>query len=89
MSILIEEIEIILVILALVVVVFILYKSYRKVKIARMGPPKRRMTYSEKATKDEKPRTSQVIGMIKCEYCGALMAQTAISCPNCGATRKK
>lgn len=86
---LIEEIEIILVILALIVVIFILYKSYRKVKIARMGPPKRRMIHSGRVTTDNKPRTSQIIGMIKCEYCGTLMPQTATSCPNCGASRKK
>jgi len=26
--------------------------------------------------------------MIPCQYCGALMPQTMMSCPNCGATRK-
>ena len=85
---LIEEIEIILTILALVMVVFILYKFYRKVRIARMGPPKSRMVYSGKAATEDKPKTSQVIGMIKCDYCGALMPQTATSYPNCGASRK-
>jgi hypothetical protein len=86
---LIEEIEIILAILALVVVIFVLFRFYRKVKIARMGPPKSCMIYSGKGADDNKPKTSQVIGMIKCEYCGSLMPQTATVCYNCGASRKK
>ena len=28
------------------------------------------------------------IAMISCEYCGTLMPETDISCPNCGAKRK-
>jgi formylmethanofuran dehydrogenase subunit E len=86
---LIEEIEITLVILALVVVVFILFRLYRKVKIARSGSPKSRMIYSGKSVTNNKPKTSQVIGMIKCDYCGSLMPQTATVCSNCGASRKK
>lgn len=31
--------------------------------------------------------TKEVV-MVKCEYCGALMPQTATFCPNCGARRR-
>jgi len=86
---LIEEIEITLVTLALIVVAFILFRFYRKMKIARSGSPKSRMIYSGKSVTNDKPKTSQVIGMIKCEYCGSLMPQTATICSNCGASRKK
>ncbi|MFQ6065460.1 MAG: hypothetical protein ACE5L6_08295 [Candidatus Bathyarchaeia archaeon] len=34
------------------------------------------------------PRAEEVI-MVPCEYCKTLMPQTASSCPNCGAPRKK
>jgi formylmethanofuran dehydrogenase subunit E len=86
---LIEEIEITLGILALIIVVFILFRFYRKMRIARSGSPKSRMIYSEKSVTNNKPKTSQVIGMIKCEYCGSLMPQTATVCSNCGASRKQ
>jgi hypothetical protein len=31
--------------------------------------------------------TREVV-LIPCQYCGGLMPQTAIFCPNCGARRK-
>lgn len=37
--------------------------------------------------KEKEVITKEII-MVKCEYCGSLMPQTAIFCPNCGAKRK-
>ena len=31
--------------------------------------------------------TKEIV-MIKCDYCGSLMPQTALFCPNCGARRR-
>jgi hypothetical protein len=88
MKALIEQIEIVLTFLMVVVIIFIVYRFYRKVRLARMGPPKRRefITYDKSQMIADK---KQVIGMINCEYCGALMSQTATFCPSCGAPRKK
>lgn len=36
----------------------------------------------------EKEVITKEIVMVKCEYCGALMPQTATFCPNCGAKRR-
>ena len=93
MSTLIDSIKIVFVFLMLVLIMFMLYRVYRKVKLVKMGPPKSRKMYSHRVnSRDEstpKVEKNRVIGMIKCEYCGALMPQTAMFCPNCGAPRKK
>jgi hypothetical protein len=36
----------------------------------------------------EKEVITKEIVMVKCEYCGSLMPQTATFCPNCGARRR-
>jgi len=35
----------------------------------------------------EKERLSKVIIMIPCQYCGGLVPQASVLCPNCGAKR--
>ncbi len=35
----------------------------------------------------EKERLNKAIIMIPCKYCGALVPQPSVSCPNCGAKR--
>ena len=35
----------------------------------------------------EKERASKAIIMIPCQYCGGLIPQASIICPNCGAKR--
>lgn len=39
-------------------------------------------------TAKEKEVVTKEIVLIKCEYCGSLMPQTATFCPNCGAKRR-
>ena len=87
-----DQIEFVIVVLALALIAFISYKLYRKVRVARSGPPKsltvqRSQVSSDKLKKETKE--PEVIGMINCEYCGSLMPQTALTCPNCGASRRK
>lgn len=38
-------------------------------------------------TKEKEVITKEIV-MVKCEYCGSLMPQTATFCPNCGARRR-
>jgi ribosomal protein L40E len=38
-------------------------------------------------TREKEVITKEIV-MIKCDYCDALMPQTATFCPNCGAKRK-
>jgi rubrerythrin len=87
-----EPIEVVIIVLSLALVAFVSYELYRKVRIARSGPPKsvtvRRSQVSGDRAKME-TKEPRVIGMINCEYCGSLMPQTALTCPNCGASRKK
>jgi rubrerythrin len=35
----------------------------------------------------EKERLSKAIIMIPCQYCGGLVPQASVECPNCGAKR--
>jgi len=39
-------------------------------------------------TAKEKEVITKEVVLIKCEYCGSLMPQTATFCPNCGAKRR-
>jgi hypothetical protein len=84
---LIEEIEIIFVVIVSVFLVLVLYRFIKKLRLGR-GHPKKMIITSGRAVLSDEPKTSQVIGMMKCEYCGALMPQTATSCPKCGAPKK-
>lgn len=38
-------------------------------------------------TREKEVITKEIV-MVKCEYCGSLMPQTATFCPNCGARRR-
>jgi hypothetical protein len=38
-------------------------------------------------TKEKEVIIKEIV-MVKCEYCGSLMPQTATFCPNCGARRR-
>jgi len=49
-------------------------------------PPPRPPMVKEKETIKE--TIIKEIVMISCQYCGGLMPQTSIFCPNCGARRK-
>jgi len=76
-----------LIFLIILVIILISPKIYRKIKLAKAGPPKSRKT---KVSKNfTKKVEKEVIGMVRCEYCGSLMHQMSTSCPNCGAPRKK
>jgi hypothetical protein len=87
-----DPILVIILVLSLALIAFVFYRIYRKVRLARLGPPKS-LTIQRSKVADNKStaetKGTQVIGMVSCEYCGSLMPQTAISCPNCGASRKK
>lgn len=87
-----DSIEVIILVLSLSLIVVISYKLYRKIKIVRSGSL-RSLTIQRRQTMHVKPKTDlekpTIIGMIYCEYCGSLMPQTALTCPNCGASRKK
>jgi len=78
----------------LALVVFLIARRLsRRVRLARAGSPQyRKIDSSEnhfvKESTTDKAK-ADVIGMIKCEYCGTLMPQLSISCPHCGAPRKK
>jgi rubrerythrin len=87
-----DQIELTIVVLLFALIAFALYKLYRKVRVARLGPPKS-LTIQRSQVQSDKPKPEtkepRVIGMINCEYCGSLMPQTAMTCPNCGASRRK
>jgi rubrerythrin len=87
-----DPIASVIVILSLALIAFISYWIYRKLRVARSHPPKS-LTIQRSRAASDKPMTENkeagVIGMIKCEYCGYLMLQTAVACPNCGAPRRK
>jgi hypothetical protein len=87
-----DQVVVFIVVLLLAIVTFASYRLYRKIRLARSGPPKsltiqRSPTTSDKSKKETKE--AKVIGMINCEYCGSLMPQTALTCPNCGASRRR
>ena len=87
-----DLIEFTIVVPLLALIAFVLYKLYRKVRVARLGPPKSLAIQRSQALSDKQKtetRVTKVIGMINCEYCGSLMPQTALICPNCGASRRK
>lgn len=50
-------------------------------------PPTTTQITTPVVTKEKEVITKEVV-MVKCDYCGALMPQTATFCPNCGAKRK-
>jgi hypothetical protein len=87
-----DPIVVVIVVLLLALIAFISYRLYRKVRVARAGSPKS-LAIQRSQTVSDKPRTEtkepRVIGTINCEYCGSLMPQTALICPNCGASRRK
>jgi hypothetical protein len=84
--------EVVILVLSLALIAFISYRLYRKIRIVRSGSP-RSLTIQRSQTISHKPKTEPekptVIGMINCEYCGSLMPQTVLICPNCGASRRK
>ncbi len=86
------QIETAILVLSLALIAFVSYRLYRKVRVARSGPPKS-LTIQRSQVSSDKPKVEakepRVIGMINCEYCGSLMPQTALTCPNCGASRRK
>jgi hypothetical protein len=43
---------------------------------------------SEEKAETKKEVIIKEVVLIPCQYCGGLMPQTAIFCPNCGARRK-
>lgn len=70
-------------------IIFMIYYFERidkPLKRAKTG----RLKGTDKASKIVKEREIIVkeIVMIPCQYCGALMPQTSVFCPNCGAKRK-
>jgi hypothetical protein len=87
-----DSIKVVILVLSVALIVFISYRLYRKIRIVMSGSPKsliiqRSQTVSDKL--ETQPKKPAVIGMINCEYCGSLMPQTALTCPNCGASRRK
>jgi len=80
-------IEYVVIFLILLIIVLMSPKIYRKIKLAKAGKPKIRKIKVPK--KSVKKVEKEVIGMVRCEYCGSLMPQTSTVCPNCGAPRKK
>ena len=87
-----DSVEVIILVLSLALIAFISHRLYRKVRIARSGSAKS-VTIQRSQVVSHKPKIEtkepRVIGMINCEYCGSLMPQTALTCPNCGASRRK
>jgi hypothetical protein len=87
-----DQIEVAILVLSLALIAFVSYRLYRKVRVARSGPLKS-LTIQRNQVASDKPkpetREPRVIGMINCEYCGSLMPQAALTCPNCGASRRK
>jgi hypothetical protein len=82
----------IIVVLILALIASVSYRFYRKVRVARSGPPKSLTIQRNQAVSDQlktETKESGVTGMINCEYCGTSMPQTALTCPNCGASRRK
>lgn len=55
-------------------------REARKRRVSQQSPP-------PPSTIKEKETIIKEIVMIPCKYCGALMPQTSIFCPNCGARR--
>ena len=87
-----DSIEVAILILSLALIAFISYRLYRKIRIAKSGSPKSLPIQRSQAVSDKpktEPKKPTVIGMINCEYCGSLMPQAALTCPNCGASRRK
>jgi hypothetical protein len=81
-----------IVVLSLALIAFVSYVLYKRVRVLRSGPP-RSLTIQRNQFLSDKPKPenkgTSVIGMINCEYCGSLMPQAALTCPNCGASRRK
>jgi rubrerythrin len=87
-----DPIVVVIVVLLLGLIASVSYKLYRKVRVARAGPPKSLAIQRSQAVSDKpkaETRGTKVIGMINCEYCGSLIPQTEMTCPNCGASRRK
>jgi len=84
---------IVVLILALIALIAIVsYRFYRKARVARSGPSKSPAIQRNQAVSDKletETKEAGDIGMINCEYCGSLIPQTAWTCPNCGASRRK
>jgi hypothetical protein len=81
-----------IVVLSLALIAFVSYCLYKRVRVLRSGPPRSRVIQRNQVLSDKlKPenKETKVIGMIDCEYCGSLMPQAALTCPNCGASRRK
>jgi len=87
-----DPIVAVIVVLSLALIAFVSYLLYKKVRVLRCGPP-RSLTIQRNEVLGDKPepetKSTRVIGMINCEYCGSLMPQAALTCPNCGASRRK
>jgi len=87
-----DPIVVVIVVLSLALIAFVSYFLYRKVRVLRCGPPRSLKIQRTQVLSDKpEPETkgTRVIGMISCEYCGSLMPQAALTCPNCGASRRK
>jgi rubrerythrin len=54
---------------------------------SRIMKNKREHELALERIKLEKERLSKAIIMIPCRYCGGLIQQTSVECPNCGAKR--
>ena len=87
-----DPIVVVIFVLSLALIVFVSYFLYKKVRVLRRGPP-RSLTIQRNQVLSDKPepetKGTRVVGMINCEYCGFLMPQAALTCPNCGASRRK
>jgi rubrerythrin len=64
----------------------IYFENVRKpLELAKMG---KYDEYTEAKNVKEKIVVREVV-MLPCQYCGGLMPQTSLFCPNCGARRKE
>jgi hypothetical protein len=87
-----DPIVVVIVVLSLALIAFVSYFLYKRVRVLRSGPPRSRAIQRNQVLSDKlKPenKETKVIGMINCEYCGSLIPQTDMTCPNCGASRRK
>jgi hypothetical protein len=87
-----DPIEFTIVVLSLALIALVSHRLYRKVRVLRCGPPRSLKIQRNQVLSDKpEPETKEtrVIGTISCEYCGFLMPQAALTCPNCGASRRK
>ncbi|UCG36954.1 MAG: hypothetical protein JSV64_01375 [Candidatus Bathyarchaeota archaeon] len=58
-------------------------KSERRINIDKQGRPR-----EASGAFTEREIVVREIVILPCQYCGGLIPQTSVFCPNCGATRK-